>query len=326
MKKLIFNQQTTKVKQLADLIAQDIMMGKYSVDSSLPSINYLSREYKVSRDTVFKAFADLRERRLIDSTPGKGYFAINNKESVFLLLDEYSPFKDTLYNSFVKKLPSRYKVDLWFHQYNEYIFNTIMHDAIGRYNYYLVMNFDNEQFSPILSKINPSKLLLLDFGKFDKKDYSYICQNFDDSLYSALLEIKDELLKYKKMVFFLPEDSKHPKSSIEALSLFCIDIGILFEVIENDISDIEKGVVYLVIRQKDVVNMIKNGRLNNLKCGEDFGLIAYNETPAYEVIDNGITALSIDWNEMASEAVKFVTTGNPVKLTLPTKVQLRKSI
>lgn len=58
--KTIFGQQTTKVKQLADLISQDISMGRYKTDTALPSINQLSHDYKVSRDTVFKAFIDLR--------------------------------------------------------------------------------------------------------------------------------------------------------------------------------------------------------------------------------------------------------------------------
>ena len=52
--KVTFGQQTTKVKQLADLLSQEISMGKYKSDCTLPSINKLSREYQVSRDTVFK--------------------------------------------------------------------------------------------------------------------------------------------------------------------------------------------------------------------------------------------------------------------------------
>ena len=63
--KTIFGQQTTKVKQLADLISQDISMGRYKTDTALPSINQLSHDYKVSRDTVFKAFIDLKERGII---------------------------------------------------------------------------------------------------------------------------------------------------------------------------------------------------------------------------------------------------------------------
>ena len=57
--KVTFGQQTTKVKQLADLLSQEISMGKYRSDCTLPSINKLSRDYQVSRDTVFKAFIDL---------------------------------------------------------------------------------------------------------------------------------------------------------------------------------------------------------------------------------------------------------------------------
>ena len=79
---IIFGQQTTKVKQLADLISQDISMGRYKVDDALPSINQLSRDYKVSRDTVFKAFIDLKERGIIDSTPGKGYYVVNRQKSI----------------------------------------------------------------------------------------------------------------------------------------------------------------------------------------------------------------------------------------------------
>lgn len=101
--KVTFGQQTTKVKQLADLLSQEISMGKYKSNCTLPSINKLSREYQVSRDTVFKAFIDLKDRGIIDSTPGKGYYVTNKLTNILLLLDEYSPFKYSLYNSFLKE-------------------------------------------------------------------------------------------------------------------------------------------------------------------------------------------------------------------------------
>ena len=55
-----FGQQSSKVTQLADLISQAISMREFLEGDSLPSINELSRRYGVSRDTVFKAFSDLR--------------------------------------------------------------------------------------------------------------------------------------------------------------------------------------------------------------------------------------------------------------------------
>lgn len=169
-KKATFGQQSSKVTQLADNLSQAISRKEFLEGDSLPSINQLSARYGVSRDTVFKAFLDLRERGLIDSTPGKGYYVTSQVTNVLLLLDQYTPFKEALYNSFVKHLPINYKVDLLFHQYNERLFNTIIRESIGKYNKYIVMNFDNEKFSTALNKINPARLLLLDFGKFAKRE------------------------------------------------------------------------------------------------------------------------------------------------------------
>ena len=78
---------TTKVRQLADTLSRAISQKEYCEGETLPSINQLSTQYKVSRDTVFKAFLDLRERGLIDSTPGKGYYVTTHVTSILLLLD-----------------------------------------------------------------------------------------------------------------------------------------------------------------------------------------------------------------------------------------------
>lgn len=325
--KAVFGQQTTKVKQLADLIGQEISMGKYRVEDALPSINQLSQHYQVSRDTVFKAFIDLKERGVIDSTPGKGYYVANRQKSILLLLDEYSPFKDVLYNRLVKQLSSSYRVDLWFHQYNEKLFNTILRESLGRYNRYVVMNFDNEKFSADLYKIDSSKLLLLDFGKFDKRTYSYICQDFDESFYKALLQLSDRLEGYRKLVLLLVAGTKHPQSTCVWFQQFCDDCRLIGEVQDYmDEVEVRKGEVYIAIRQIDVVSIIKKGRAKGLECGVDFGLIAYNDTPAYEVIDKGITTLSIDWEKMGTLTANFILTGTPVQLYLPTEVHFRGSL
>lgn len=325
--KTIFGQQTTKVKQLADLISQDISMGRYKTDTSLPSINQLSHDYEVSRDTVFKAFIDLKERGIIDSTPGKGYYVVNRQKNILFLLDEYSPFKDTLYNSFVRKLSTQYKVDLWFHQYNEKLFNTLLRDSIGRYNKYVVMNFDNEKFSPYLYKIDPSRLLLLDFGQFDKKEYSYICQDFGEAFYQAMVQLSDRLQRYRKLILFLPRESKHPQETCDYFRKYCTDQHLNHDVIESmDEQEVRSGEVYIAIRQIDVVEIVKRSREAGLVCGTDFGLIAYNDTPAYEVIDRGITAMSVDWKKMGALAADFILTGKPVQFYLPTEIHLRGSL
>lgn len=323
----LFGQQSSKVTQLADLISQAISMREFLEGDSLPSINELSRRYGVSRDTVFKAFSDLRERGIIDSTPRKGYFVTGQVTNVLLLLDQYTPFKETLYNSFAKHLPVNYKVDLLFHQYNERLFSTIVRESVGKYNKYVVMNFDNERFSASLNKISPARLLLLDFGKFEKERYSYVCQDFDESFYDALQRLDDRFSSYRKFVFLFPSSLKHPQSSKDYFFRFCQDYNLSGSV-EEDIENlkVEKDTAYLAIKQQDVVKVVKQGRLAGLKCGKDFGLLAYNDIPSYEVIDEGITALTIDWQQMGNEVARFVLDNAVVQKYLPTEVRLRNSL
>ena len=323
----MFGQQSSKVTQLADLISQAISMREFLEGDSLPSINELSRRYGVSRDTVFKAFSDLRERGIIDSTPRKGYFVTGQVTNVLLLLDQYTPFKETLYNSFAKHLPVNYKVDLLFHQYNERLFSTIVRESVGKYNKYVVMNFDNERFSASLNKISPARLLLLDFGKFEKERYSYVCQDFDESFYGALQRLDDRFSSYRKFVFLFPSSLKHPQSSKDYFFRFCQDYNLSGSV-EEDIENlkVEKDTAYLAIKQQDVVKVVKQGRLAGLKCGRDFGLLAYNDIPSYEVIDEGITALTIDWQQMGNEVARFVLDNAVVQKYLPTEVRLRNSL
>lgn len=323
----LFGQQSSKVTQLADLISQAISMREFLEGDSLPSINELSRRYGVSRDTVFKAFSDLRERGIIDSTPRKGYFVTGQVTNVLLLLDQYTPFKETLYNSFAKHLPVNYKVDLLFHQYNERLFSTIVRESVGKYNKYVVMNFDNERFSASLNKISPARLLLLDFGKFEKERYSYVCQDFDESFYGALQRLDDRFSSYRKFVFLFPSSLKHPQSSKDYFFRFCQDYN-LFGSVEEDVENlkVEKDTAYLAIKQQDVVKVVKQGRLAGLKCGRDFGLLAYNDIPSYEVIDEGITALTIDWQQMGNEVARFVLDNAVVQKYLPTEVRLRNSL
>ncbi len=323
----LFGQQSSKVTQLADLISQAISMREFLEGDSLPSINELSRRYGVSRDTVFKAFSDLRERGIIDSTPRKGYFVTGQVTNVLLLLDQYTPFKETLYNSFAKHLPVNYKVDLLFHQYNERLFSTIVRESVGKYNKYVVMNFDNERFSASLNKISPARLLLLDFGKFEKERYSYVCQDFDESFYVALQRLDDRFSSYRKFVFLFPSSLKHPQSSKDYFFRFCQDYNLSGSV-EEDVENlkVEKDTAYLAIKQQDVVKVVKQGRLAGLKCGKDFGLLAYNDIPSYEVIDEGITALTIDWQQMGNEVARFVLDNAVVHKYLPTEVRLRNSL
>ncbi|MDD2246480.1 MAG: GntR family transcriptional regulator [Proteiniphilum sp.] len=323
---LKFDHKTTKVQQLTDYIQGAIFENELQVGDKLPSINYLSKKYGVSRDTVFKAFLRLKEIGLIDSIQGKSYYVSKQSTNILLLLDEYTPFKEALYNGLVNKLPNTYKVDLWFHQYNKNLFDTIINESYGRYSRYIVMNYDNEKISDTLEKIDKNRLLLIDFGKFDKDGYSYVCQDFDEQFYNALFSVKKRLLKYRKLIFILNKNHKHPQSSKIFFTKFCNDNGFEFEIWDNAMQEIQQNSCYIIIKQTDVVDVIKQSKSRNLKMGTDFGLIAYNENPFYEIIGKGIPCISIDFYLLGNLAGKFVLNGRKIKKYLPTKVYRKDSI
>ncbi|MBK5195262.1 MAG: GntR family transcriptional regulator [Proteiniphilum sp.] len=324
---LKFDNRTTKVQQLIDYIQKSISARELKVGDKLPSINHLSEKFSISRDTVFKAFSDLKKRRIIDSVHGKSYYVSAHDRSILLLLDEYTPFKEVLYNTLRTKLPSYYNIDLWFHQYNEHLFNQIISNSAGMYSKYIVMNYHNEKISKVLSNIDKKKLLLLDFGKFDKKGYSYVCQDFDEALYNALETIKQRLEKYNKLYFLFDKNHKHPQSSKQYFSQFCIDNNLAFEIIDEytDNRLIQENAFYLVIKQQDIVNIIKQGKRANLTIGKDYGLLAYNDNPFFEIVENGVSSIGINWEKMGELAALFVAESTPIHLFLPTIITDRNS-
>lgn len=304
------------------------MQREIKLGDNLMSINEASAFYKVSRDTVFKAYSELKKRGVIDSNPTKGYFVTGNVHHVLLLLDTYSAFKQDLYHRFVANLPENYKVNLIFHQYNETLFDTIIRESKGKYSMYVVMNFSNNKFSNTLTSIPVDKLLLLDFGDFEKSDFSYICQDFNDSFYSCLKQGISLLRKYKKLCFVFPEELCHPVSAIDYFERFCTENQFESEVIRSNANwkGVEKGVAYLCIVSQDLVKIIKDADTKAFSIGSDFGLIAYNNDPILEVIKNGISSISIDFGLMGEKAAQFIKNKVAIQEYLPTALILRGSL
>ncbi len=326
--KVNFSHSKSKINTLIDAISYEIASGVLKSGDNLPSINDASGRFKVSRDTVFKAYRELRQRGLIDSNPMKGYFVKGEINHVLLLLDTYSPFKQNLYNRFVQNLPKTWKVDLIFHQYNKKLFETIIRESVGRYNMFLVMNFSNTQFSESLKTIQEGKLLLLDFGNFEKQSYAYLCQDFDQALYNCLSEQISIISKYKKIVLIFPDEVNHPRSSIDYVKKFCVDSAMDFELIENVnfLNSIEAQSLYFVISHTDLVKVIQLSKIQNLKPGRDIGIMVYNDEPLLEVIQDGIAAVSIDFGLLGEKAAAFVKTKVMVQEYLPTKFIYRPSL
>lgn len=317
----------TKLQQLVYSITEAISNGNLKTGDVLPSVNQLSSESGFSRDTVFKAYRILKKQGVIEATPQKGYFVASDKPHIFILLDDFSAFKEQLYNAFRDNLPASYSVDLWFHHYNQANFKQLIQNSQGRYSMYLVMNIDNKGIDPTLKKIDPKKLLLLDMGKPGKTD-NYLLQDFDLAVEECLTEGWPALQRYNEFILiYSPAKTPHPADTVAAFRKFSKSRKMKHKVVEKFSADeMKPGQAYLAIKDSDLVEIIKTATLKGLRLGSEIGVVSYNDTPMKEIVDGGITVISTDFKKMGALAAEFVKNRQPLSEVLPTRLILRNTL
>ncbi len=66
------NSNALKFQQLVDAIIDSISQSQLKQGDMLPSVNQIMKECQLSRDTVFKAYAELKKRGAVESVPNRG--------------------------------------------------------------------------------------------------------------------------------------------------------------------------------------------------------------------------------------------------------------
>ena len=132
-----------KYKQIVNAVESAIMDGLLKKDDKLPSLNVIKNDNSLSRDTVLTAFNELKNRGIIHSVVGKGYYVSTEnivvQQKIFVLFDELNSFKEDLYNAFLQNLGDHIQVDIFFHHFNTDIFEKLINDNIGNYSSYVIM-------------------------------------------------------------------------------------------------------------------------------------------------------------------------------------------
>ncbi len=316
-----------KFLQIVNAFEEAVKSDKMKEGDNLPSVNELCVKCGLSRDTVFKAYTELKNRKLIESVPNKGYYVSSNSSSVFLFLDTLKAYKEVLYGAFRTALPSRINVDVHFHHYNPRVFEDIVRYAAGKYSHYIIMNFDHEKVKKALSGIDPSKLLCIDWNIHVPKKSSFLGQDFGKAVYENLSKVEDKLRKYSKMIFVYPEYTNHPKITVETFEQFCIDKSFDYEIIYN-LEDIHplKEYMYLTVSDRALAKILDLTSDLKLEIGKDIGIISYNETPTKKYIKEGITVISTDFALMGQKMASFVTKDQTINEFVSTDIIERYSL
>jgi DNA-binding transcriptional regulator YhcF (GntR family) len=316
-----------KYQQLVNSINNAISEHILSKGDLLPSVNFICKENKLSRDTVFKAYSILKEQKIIESVPNKGYFVAGETRKVLLVLDTFKAYKEVLYHSFVNNLPDNIIADVQFHHYNIDNFKTIINNSVGKYYKYVVMNFDHKEVAPALTTISNDKLLLIDWNIHSKSKNNYVFQDFGKAFYESLKGALDSFKKYNEIVFVFPNYTFHPQESVTYFKKFCDAFNLKYKIITNPKEfKIKKNKAYISVSDRILGQFLEQCQENNFEPGTDVGFLSYNETPMKKFIYKGISVVSTDFKEMGTKIAEFVTNEEPMHCYVSTNLILRESL
>ena len=316
-------------RQIISYIEEGIESGELKKGDRLPSINKVKNDHHLSRDTVLMAFNDLKNRGIIKSVVGKGYYVSNEdikvSQKIFLLFDELNAFKEDLFNAIIENLGENIQVDIFFHHFNKEIFSKLIYDNIGNYNYYVIMpaNMDSTGFD--IQNLPNDKVYILDQIHDDLLEYSAIFQNFDKAICNNMTKVLDLIRKYKKIVLVFDE-IKQPKGLRNGFLRFCEVNNFSYEII-GTLKDrqLEKRALYVLLDDFNLLTLIKKAKELNYALAKEIGVISYNDTLLKEIVANGITTISTDFNVMGKRLAAMILNKEKVQLENPINLLLRNS-
>ncbi|MEO6453348.1 MAG: winged helix-turn-helix domain-containing protein, partial [Ginsengibacter sp.] len=291
---------TPKYQQLANSIIKAIEDGKLQVDDVLPSINELSFQFEICRDTAEKGYKYLKAQGIIGSVPGKGYFIksvdVNRTTKIFLMFNKLSPHKKIIYDSLVSTLGEGATIDFYIYNNDLGLFKKLLHNSQTDYNYYVILPHfieGGDTAHHIINTIDKGKLILLDkIIPGVSGNFGAVFENFEKDIYQAMEQALPNLEKYHTIKIIFPKDSYYPEEIIKGFTSFCQEYAFNFKVV-HDINDepIKRGEVFINLMDNDLVVLIEKIIESKLKVGHEVGVISYNETPLKKIILNGITTI-----------------------------------
>ncbi len=326
---------TSKYLQISNAVLKEIEKGNIKAGDNMPSINELSIELDIARDTVERGYRHLRKLGVINAVPRRGYF-IENTEfrrplNVFLLFNKLSIPKKTTYDAFVNALGEQAGIDFYVYNNDFRLFKRMLANNKEHYTHFVIIPHfveGGDNAHEIINTIPKDKLLLLDRTPAGVTgDYSSVLIDFENDIYQALADAIEVLVKYHTINILFPRNSYYPKEILKGFTHFCQDYTFQYGVI-NDVKDIEikKGEVYINMIDDDLVTLIEKISMTNYVIGQEVGIISYNETPIKKVVLNGITTISSDFQEMGVMAANAVLSGKPAQEKVPFRLTLRPSL
>lgn len=301
-------------RQVEQLVLRDIERGIYPLGERLPSVVALAGELGVAAKTIYKVYQELALRGIVEAVSRKGYYVISTQVArqhhIFLLLDNYSTYKQSLFQTMKREFGPESELTVHFHGYDPALFRRCLCENRGKFSTYIVSTFYMEELEELLLLLPPERLYLL--GRHPqtlKREYHGVFQDFRQDVVRGLTATGDRMWYYERLVLcFRDSVTRPPSELLRGFSEFCKDRKVEYRVLrDNDRLRIQRAEAYLIIDDNDLIDFVRQCRDKGYTPGEDVGVISYNDSPMKEIIgDTGISVISTDFTAMGESMVEMV--------------------
>jgi DNA-binding transcriptional regulator YhcF (GntR family) len=323
-----------KYKQVVDLLISDIESGIFKIGQRIPSINETSEDLLISRDTVEKAYVYLRKKGILESVRGKGYYVnqvnVHKKIKVALILNKLSNYKRSIYYSLSETLGSKASIDVFIYNYSVEQFEEIVSNQLVNYDYFVILPHfkdDDSDVVRVIKNIPKKKVLLVDRNMELLKDYPLVYQEYEKDIQTALEKGIDLVRKYKKINLVFPINQYYSRYIVRGFQIFCQINNLPFSIIDElQETDFKKNEAFVLISDDDLYRFIKICRSKGWKLGLDIGLVAYNDNPLKELLEEGITTISTNHDEIGRITAQMILTGDFKRIKSPFEFIKRNSL
>lgn len=334
------NSQTPVYKQIMENIEKSIKSGKSAAGDMLPSMNELAAELEVSKETVKKAYFLLRDKGIISSTQGKGYYIAEQSKSrklrILMLFDKLSNTKQVLFNSFASTINGKADITIYLHNQQISLLEYYIDENLGDFDYYVITPHfpldtqTQKRVMKVLRRIPNRKLILLDHNIDTLAgNFGAVYQDFENDATVGLSMGMDKFSKISKLNVIIETSSLYHPYVVKAIDKFCTTNHIECQLYNQVTPEaVRPGEVYLIINGQldmELIHLVRAAKTLGLKPGKDFSIISYNESPINEIILDGLTTISADFCQMGRLAAEMILDGTLKKIKCDFKMTRRST-
>ena len=319
--KIDLKSQTPVYKQLISNVETAIHDGEYRYGDLLPSMNELSLQLGISKETVKKAYSLMRDKGIISATQGKGFYVSSEnsgqKPKILVLFDKLSTYKQVLFSSFSSTIGTQGEITIRLHNQQVELLEYYIDENLDLFDYYVITpHFPLDEPTQrravkALTRIPNRKLILLDrYIESLPGNYGVAYQDFTNDVYDGLMQASKKLQKQNKLNIITEASSLYYSFIREGAERFCADHGIPCEFHQTVTPEIVRPQeVYLILNGQldtELIDLARAAKEKKLKAGRDIGFISYNESPINEIVLNGLTTISTDFRQMGAVAARMI--------------------